>query len=152
MRGRGVWGPRRTPTSHCGDEYEFFDEFVDTEVCAAEPWGFDVHITLHDYGSLTWLRDADGNLAGGINHKNLDVTISANGITLTERDEINILFNEDGVREVGLWAQIQAPNGGIVLLDARQLVFDADENLVRAPGRHPLFLGASFCDALVPTG
>jgi hypothetical protein len=23
-------------------EYEFFDEFVDTEVCAAEPWQFDV--------------------------------------------------------------------------------------------------------------
>jgi long-chain acyl-CoA synthetase len=44
------------------------------------------------------------------------------------------------------------PDGGIVLLDAGQLVFDADGNLVRAPGRHPQFFGATFCDALMPKG
>ena len=47
---------------------------------------------------------------------------------------------------------LNGPAAGIVLLDAGQLVFDADDNLVHAPGRHPQFFGASFCDALVPTG
>jgi hypothetical protein len=133
-------------------EYEFFDEFVDTEVCAAEPWQFDVHATEHGYGSVEIFFDADGNFVRGIDHLNLDFTISANGITLTERDQINTFFDADGFAERGLWTHIQSPHGGIVLLDAGQLVFDPDGNLVRAPGRHPQFFGASFCDALVPTG
>jgi hypothetical protein len=133
-------------------DYDFDDEFVDTEVCAAEPWGFDVHATQHEHGEVTGFFDGEGNFVRGVNHIDLSFTISANGITLIERDRFTVFFDEDGHREVGLWTHIQGPDGGIVLLDAGQLVFDADGNLMRAPGRHPQFFGASFCDALVPTG
>ena len=80
-------------------EYEFFEEFVDTEVCAAEPWQFDVHATEHGYGFVEIFFDADGNFVRGIDHLNLDFTISANGITLTERDQINTFFDADGFAE-----------------------------------------------------
>jgi len=139
-----------TSTEHF--DYDFDDEFVDTETCAPEPWGFDIFATQHEHGEVTIFFDDEDNFVRGVNHLDLRFEISANGITLNERDRFNIFFDEDGVREVGLWTHIQGPAEGIVLLDAGQLVFDADDNLVRAPGRHPQFFGASFCDALVPTG
>jgi hypothetical protein len=139
-----------TPPEHF--DYDFDAEFVDTETCAAEPWGFDISATQHEHGEVTIFFDEEGNFVRGVNHLDLRFNISANGITLIERDRFNIFFDEDGHREVGLWTHIQGPAAGIVLLDAGQLVFDADDNLVRAPGRHPQFFGASFCDALVPTG
>jgi hypothetical protein len=148
VTGIGVAHANPDPVSR--EEYDFSEAFVDTEVCAAEPWGFDVNVTIDDYGFVTVYRDSEGNFLRGLNHKTVEVTLSANGITLFERDQINIFFDNDGVREVGLWAQLTLPHGGIVLLDAGQLVFDSDDNLEYARGRHPLFFGASFCDALMP--
>ena len=120
-----------TPPEHF--EYDFEDEFVDTEVCASEPWGFDVFATQHEHGEVTIFFDDEGNFVRAVNHLDLRFTISVNGITLNERDRFNIFFDEDGHREVGLWTHIQGPAVGIVLLDAGQLVFDANDNLVRAP-------------------
>jgi hypothetical protein len=130
--------------------YDFTDDFVDFEVCAAE--GFGVHAIQQEHGEVTIFSDREGNFVRGVAHVDLKFTIDANGITLTEDDQINIFFDADGHREVGLWAHIHGPGGGIILIDAGQLVFDADGNLVRAPGRHPQFFGATFCDALTPTG
>ena len=130
--------------------YDFDDEFVDTESCA--PWGFDIHAVQREHGDVTIYLDADGNFVRGVNHITLEFTISANGLALTERDVFNVFFDEDGRREVGLWGHIQGPDGGMVLLGAGQLVFDADGDFLYERGPHPQFFGASFCDALVPTG
>jgi hypothetical protein len=129
--------------------FDFTDSFVDTEVCAAAPWQFDVTATEHGYGLVEVFFDANGDFVRGVVHLHLGFTISANGITLVERDLINIFFNANGRREVGLWTHIQGP-GGLVLRDAGQLVFDADDNFLYARGPHPQFFGATFCPALTP--
>jgi hypothetical protein len=41
-------------------------------------------------------------------------------------------------------------NGGIVLFDTGRIVFDADKNPTFIAGRHPQFLGSTFCAALAP--
>lgn len=51
-------------------------------------------------------------------HLKLDFTISANGLTLIERDQITEIHTQDGHREIGLRTYIQGPDGGIVLRDA----------------------------------
>jgi hypothetical protein len=127
--------------------FSFTDTFVDTEVCAAE--GFDVNATQDEDVSFEVFFDQDGNFLRTIAHIDLKFTISANGITLYERDKITLFFYPDGSREVGLWTHIQGP-GGIVLLDAGQLVFNADGTLAYLRGPHPQFLGATFCSALTP--
>jgi len=130
--------------------YDNHDAFVDTETCAADPWGFDLHATEHAYGFVTVFTDSNGDFVRAINHLNLDFQISANGLTLTERDQITMIFTADGRREIGLWTHIQGPDGGMVLRDAGQLVFDTDDQFLYARGPHPQFFGASFCDALGP--
>jgi hypothetical protein len=130
-------------------EFDFREAFTDTEVCAAEPWGFDVEATEHSFGFVEVFTDGNGEFTRAIVHRNLDFTISANGITLQERDQLTIIFTHDGRREIGLWAHIQGP-GGVVIIDAGQLVFDSDDAFVYSRGRHPQFFGASFCDALLP--
>jgi hypothetical protein len=130
--------------------FDFRDAFTDTETCAAEPWGFDLEATEHAYGFTQVYSDRDGNFVRAIVHLNLDFTISANGLTLIERDQITEIHTQDGRREIGLWTHIQGPDGGIVLRDAGQLVFGPDDTFLYARGPHPQFFGASFCDALVP--
>ena len=128
--------------------FDFRDSFTDTEVCAGEPWGFDVQATQHGYGTVRGFYQ-DGEIVRVIVHLNLDFTITANGITLTERDQITTIFTPDGRRDVGLSTHIQGPRG-VVLVDAGQLVFAPDGTFLYGRGRHPQFFGASFCDALVP--
>src|SRR6476659_3742239 len=92
-----------------------YESFVDTEVCAAAPWQFDVHATQHEYGRFTVFFDKDGNFVKAMIHFNYDATISANGITLVERDTWTITDYADGTsRDVGLTVHIQGP-GGIVV-------------------------------------
>ena len=86
-RGNGVHGARHPPEHF---DYDFEDEFVDTEVCASEPWGFDVFATQHEHGEVTIFFDDEGNFVRAVNHLDLRFTISVNGITLNERDRFNI--------------------------------------------------------------
>jgi hypothetical protein len=124
-----------------------YDSFVDTEVCAAAPWGFDVQATQHEYGTyLVWL-DADGNFLKAIVYSNYDAWISANGNTIVERDTWTDFFARDGSRSVGLTVHIQGP-GGIVVRDAGQIVRDADGNFLYLRGPHEQFSDVSFCPAL----
>jgi hypothetical protein len=127
-----------------------FNSFVDTEVCAAAPWQFDVNATEHEYGRFTVFSDKDGNFVKAIVHFNYDATISANGITLVERDTWTTTDYADGTsRAVGLTVHIQGP-GGIVVRDAGQIVFNADGTVNYIRGPHEQFSGVSFCPALTP--
>jgi hypothetical protein len=136
------------PEHHTFDEG--FNSFVDTEVCAAAPWQFDVHATEHGYGFSTFFFDRDGNFVKGIVQVNYDATISANGITLVERDRWTFTAYADGTfRQTGLTVHIQGP-GGIVIRDAGQIVFNPDGSVNYIRGPHEQLLGASFCPALTP--
>jgi hypothetical protein len=126
--------------------------FVDSEVCAAAPWGFDVNVVQHVYGFFeVFSFNPDGSEAEGRVHINYDATISANGKTIVERDTWEITSYPDGSdRFTGSSHHIQGP-GGIVLRDAGQVVFNADDSVNYAHGPHPVLIdGVSFCPALAP--
>ncbi|HEX6653852.1 MAG TPA: hypothetical protein VF072_13990, partial [Thermoleophilaceae bacterium] len=129
--------------------FDFTDSFTDTEVCAAE--GFDVFVPLeHEYGFFNVFFDQDGNATKVIAHVNYDATITANGKTIYERDTYTNTFYPDGSdRSTGLTVHIQGA-GGIVQLDAGQIVRDADGNVVYTHGPHPQLNGETFCSALAP--
>src|SRR6476619_3962731 len=69
-----------------------FDAFVDHDVCAAAPWGFDVTGVQHEYGFFEVFFDQDGSEPKVIVHFNYDATISANGKTIVERDTWQATF------------------------------------------------------------
>jgi hypothetical protein len=75
--------------------------------------------------------------------------ISANGHTIYESDRWQEYFYPDGSRAVGLTVHIKGP-GGIVQLDAGQIVFNADGTVAYIRGPHPQFEGQTFCSALLP--
>lgn len=124
-----------------------FEPFVDTEVCAAVPWQFDVDVIEHVYGTYEVFFNADGSFARSFVHLKYDAWISANGKTIVERDSWTTTFTDDGSRQVGLAGHIQGP-GGIVMRDAGQVFRDVDDNVIGVVGPHPQLLGASFCPPL----
>jgi hypothetical protein len=126
-----------------------YNSFVDTEVCASDPWGFDVNATEHEYGSFQVFFDGSGNVTRVLVHLNYDAWISANGKTIVERDTWTFIGTPDSARDVGLTVQIKGVDG-IVQLDAGQVVFDEDGNIEYVRGPHPQALGEVFCPALAP--
>lgn len=124
-----------------------YESFVDTEVCAAAPWGFDVNATEHEYGFYDAWLDANGDVVRAIVHLNYDAWISANGNTILERDTWTLFVDPSGTSDVGLTVHIQGP-GGIVVRDAGQIVRDADGNLLYVRGPHEQLFDVSFCPAL----
>jgi hypothetical protein len=126
-----------------------YESFVDTEVCADAPFGFDVNATQHEYGSFQVFFDGDGNVARVLIHLNYDAWISANGKTLVERDTWTFIRTPESDRDVGLTVQIKGADG-MVQLDAGQVVYDDDGNVAYVRGPHPQALGETFCSALVP--
>ena len=125
-----------------------YESFVDTEVCAAAPWGFDVNATEHEYGFYDIWLDANGDFVRAIVHLNYDAWISANGNTIVERDTWTLFVGPKGTYDVGLTVHIQGP-GGIVVRDAGQIARDADGNLLYVRGPHQQLFDVSFCPALV---
>src|SRR6185312_89659 len=126
-----------------------YNSFVDTEVCAPDPWGFDVNATEHEYGFFQRFFDGSGNVSRVLVHLNYDAWISANGKTIVERDTWTLILAPDGARSVGLTVHIKGVDG-MVQLDAGQIVFDEDGNIAFVRGPHPQALGEVFCPALVP--
>ena len=125
-----------------------YESFIDSEVCAADPWHFDVAATQHEYGFFDVWSDPDGNFVRAIVHWNYDAWIAANGRTILERDTWTSFFSSDGSRDVGLTVHIQGP-GGIVVRDAGRIVRDANGQVQLLNGPHEALLGESFCPALV---
>ena len=123
--------------------------FVDADVCAAAPWGFDVDVVQHEYGFFDVFFDQEGNTTKAIAHFNYEATISANGNTIVERDTWQATFFPDGTsRASGSTVHIQGP-GGIVVRDAGQVVFNADGSVNFAHGPHEQLIdNVSFCPAL----
>jgi hypothetical protein len=124
-----------------------YESFVDTEVCAAAPWGFDVNATEHEFGFYEIWVDANGDFVRAIVHLNYDAWISANGNTIVERDTWTLFVGQNGTYDVGLTVHIQGP-GGIVVRDAGQIARDADGNLRYVRGPHEQLFDVSFCPAL----
>jgi hypothetical protein len=135
------------PTVIRGSFDNGYETFVDTEVCAADPWGFDVDATQHEFGFYSIVLDRNGDFVRANLHINYDAWISANGNTIVERDTWEVLFTADGTRDVGLTVHIQGP-GGIVVRDAGAIVRDNDGNVISVRGPHEQFSGVSFCPAL----
>jgi hypothetical protein len=131
--------------------FDSTESFTDTEVCAAAPWGFDVVVPVqHEYGFFDVFLDKQGNPVKAIVHNNYDATITANGKTINERDTWTTFIYADGTsRDAGNTVHIQGP-GGIVQLDAGQIVRDANGNVVYTHGPHPQLNGETFCPALAP--
>ena len=126
-----------------------YNSFVDTEVCAPAPFGFDVNATEHEYGSFQVFFDRDGNVARVLVHLNYDAWISANGKTIVEQDTWTFIATPDASRSVGLTVQIKGADG-MVQLDAGMIVFDENGDVAYVRGPHPQALGETFCPALVP--
>jgi hypothetical protein len=121
------------------------DANTDTATCA-----FPFDYVYHQYGTGTVFVDHTPGQPSALVHVNVDVTLSANGVTLVERDNYTLTFYQDGsTRNVGVPTHIQGP-GGIVLLDAGNLVQAPDGSVIALHGPHPSFFGATFCSALAP--
>jgi hypothetical protein len=124
--------------------FDHTDKFIDSEGCS-----FPFEVTQHNYGFYEVFFNEDGSFAKAIVHEKQDVLFSANGKTLLERDTWQTIVEPGGVRIIGLFSHIQGPDG-LVLRDAGQLAFDANDNLLYVHGPHPQFFGASFCAGLTP--
>src|SRR5262249_50178723 len=131
-----------------GGSFDFTEQFVDPDYCAAFGFAFDV--TQHEYGFFNVYTDQAGNFVKTIVHDNVDFVLSANGKKLIQRDTLTLVFPPDGARDIGSFAHIQGDHAGMVLHDAGQLVFDANDNLVAVHGPHPQFFGETFCASLLP--
>ena len=135
-------------TSH-GSIVSPVQAFDDPEVCASN--GFTVHAVEHETLLFNFRFDGDGQFAGGFAHHDISFELSANGKTIYEADHYNNFFAPDGTSvAAGNETHIIGAGGEIILLDAGRIVFDAAGDPTFLAGRHPQFLGATFCQALTP--
>lgn len=124
-------------------------EFDDPDTCAAE--GFTVHAVEHETLLFNLRLDGSGQFIALFAHHDIAFEISANGRTIYEFDHYNNKFAPDGTSvAAGNETHILGENGEIVLLDAGRIVFDSADNVTFIAGRHPQFLGATFCADLMP--
>jgi hypothetical protein len=118
--------------------------------------GFPVAYTFHQFGAASSVVDNTVSQPSALVRLHTDLTLSANGITLIEREVFTLIVSQDGiVRNAGLPTHIQGL-GGVVLLDAGELVLlpsddpNAPPMVVAVHGPHPQFFGPTFCAALTP--
>jgi hypothetical protein len=125
-------------------QFAYTNSFVDPDTCAADGLVLDVVERVRGI-YLEW--DApDGTFERATVSVDIEFEIAgSNGVTLFEKDHVVRQFTTDGYREVGLWEHVRGPNG-VVVIDAGQLVFDNDGNVLFEPGQHDFFHGlSSFC-------
>jgi hypothetical protein len=123
-----------------------YERSTDPDYCAAQ--GIVLHVRQHEYGTYSFKVGDDGTFLGGRAQFHYDAWISANGITLRERDVWNNALRPDGsVVTRGVPVHIRGP-GGIVQRDAGRVVFDPNGNPVTIDGPHPQLEGQTFCTAL----
>lgn len=124
--------------------FAYTNLFTDPDVCATDGLVLDVVERVSGF-VLEW-DAADGSFLRATVVVDIEFDIAAdNGVTLYERDRLIREFDADGYREIGLWEHVVGPTG-MVVLDAGQLVFDWDGNVLFEPGRHDFFHNqSSFC-------
>jgi hypothetical protein len=125
-------------------QFAYTDTFIDPDVCAADGLVLDVVERVRGV-YLEW--DApDGSFIRSTVSVDVEFDIHAdNGVTLYEKDHVVREFTTDGYREIGLWEHVRGPRG-LVVVDAGQLVYDGDGNVIFEPGQHRFFHGeTSFC-------
>jgi hypothetical protein len=124
--------------------FAYTNTFTDPDVCAADG----IVVTAVERVSGVYIEwDApDGSFQRATMSVDIEFdNAGSNGVTLIEKDHLVTQFTTDGYRQIGLWEHVRGPNG-IVVIDAGQLVFDNDGNVLFEPGQHDFFHGlSSFC-------
>lgn len=124
--------------------------FIDEGASAA--CGFDVLFEISGIETVQVLYDAAGNPIRVQVHKNIEGTVSANGITLREIEHGQVFYDlVDGTEtDIGLVFRVLLPGGGTAIADVGRLVFDAEGNVTFEAGPHPALHGdfAALCAAL----
>ena len=125
--------------------------YVDDELCADE--GFDVNVNGYDWAVEADYYDAHGNLTKTVYADRFVGTVTANGVTLNKNEDAIITLDWIAGTEtwVGLAESYSYPHGRLIAADIGVVTFDADGNVVRELGPHPLTNGpgvVAVCHAL----
>jgi hypothetical protein len=131
--------------------FTVIDQFVDEGTSAA--CGFDVRLDLIGTRRYEIGFDAAGNPIWLHLLTVRSGTVSANGISLSEIDRENQMFDltSQALIDAGIVFRIRLPEGGSVALFDRGFIrVDADDNLERIAGPHPGLEGdmSGLCAAL----
>jgi len=105
--------------------------FVDTSSC-----GPSLPIATSGTGELQITTFADGRQ---IRHLDSDVTLSANGKTVTSNQTGNVFVDSGGRTIVGTAATITVPGEGLLVLDVGKLVLDPSGAVLFEAAPHELF-------------
>jgi len=125
------------------------DQFTDTESC-----GFPFDVRFVGSIDVTLFFDNDGNLirVQGVGSDVATATNPANGKTATGVDHwLEVENVESGESAVlGLFLHLNFPGAGIVLIEAGNITFDAEDNVIHLAGPHQVFAGdfSALCEAL----
>jgi len=129
---------------------EFDDQFIDTESC-----GFPFDVRFVGSIDVTLFFDNDGNLirVQGVGSDLGTATNPANGKTATGVDHwLEVERVESGEFAIlGLFLHLNFPGAGIVLIDAGNITFDAEGNVIHLAGPHQVIDEGDFsalCAAL----
>jgi hypothetical protein len=128
---------------------EFVDQFTDTESC-----GFPIDLRFEGSIDFTVFFDRDGNVVRvqGVGSDVGTATNPANGKTVTGVDHwLEVETVESGDFAVlGLFFHLNFPGAGIVLIDAGNVTFDSEGNVIHLAGPHQALVGdlTVLCEAL----
>jgi hypothetical protein len=107
--------------------------YTDTSSCS-----FNLQVQGSSFN--TWFFNGDGTVTFSFHGGG---TVSANGNTFRfVFDGHNTYFATGQMYTTGLQEQVTVPGAGLVIVDVGTLHFDANGNLVFAPGQHDFSVGA----------
>jgi hypothetical protein len=128
--------------------FEISESFDDAEYCAE--WGITFHVEMTNSGTFNIVSDVDGNWRFATVSQAQHVTFTANGKTLEEDDHWTNVFYPDGSSTNNGAQTLVKGEDGVVLRDAGRIVKGPDGSVEFIAGKHPQFLGETFCDDLLP--